>query len=72
VKTRYAITHVGNLGLRTLTFANQGQNHYDSLEEAEAALLLFAPSLRAKVLGDAADTLQVRPVTCYDHGDADL
>jgi hypothetical protein len=42
VKTRYAITHVGNLGLRTLTFANQGQNHYDSLEEAEAALLLFA------------------------------
>lgn len=67
---RYAITHVGAAGLRQLTFANQGRNHYDTRKAAEDALTLFAPSLRAKVLGDAADTLRVSEVECYYHGDA--
>ena len=67
---RYAITHVGGLGLRTLTLPNQGRHHFDTLAEAEYALKLLEPDLRAKVLGSLADTLEVREVDCYDHGDA--
>lgn len=81
MKTMFAITHVtkndraGNFwpeGVRRLTFANQGRNHYDTREEAQAALDGYVAdgSLRSKVLGDAADTLEVREVECYDHGDA--
>lgn len=66
---RYAITHVGKDGLRTLTFANQGRNHYVTREEAEALMALFAPGLR-NVLGAKTATLEVREVECYDHGDA--
>lgn len=66
----YAITHVGKDGLRTLTFNNWGSNHYKTAEEAQRGLDVFAPELRAKVLGDMADTLAVRPVDCYAHGDA--
>lgn len=68
--TRYAITHVGRLGLRQLTLANQGRNHYRTRADAERAMRLLEPDLRAKVLGDDADTLEVRPVECYEHGDA--
>lgn len=67
---RYAITHVGGLNLRTLTLPNQGRYHFDTLAEAEAALASLKESLRAKVLGSTADTLEVREVDCYDHGDA--
>jgi hypothetical protein len=66
----YAITHVGKHGLRQLTFANQGRNHYKTEEDAQTNLELYKPDLRAKVIGDAADTLEVRPVECYDSGDA--
>jgi len=69
VATRYAITHVGKDGLRTLTFANQGRNHYATRAEAEALIALFAPGLRS-VLGAKTATLEVREVDCYDHGDA--
>lgn len=72
MRTRYAITHVSpTTGLRTLTFANQGRNHYDSRAIAEEALAAYykGDGLRA-MLGDAADTLEVREVECYDHGDA--
>lgn len=67
---KYAITHICDNGMRTLTFANQGRHHYETRELAEEALKLFEPSLRAKILGARADTLEVREVDCYDHGDA--
>ena len=67
---RFAITHKNGQGMRTLTFANQGRHHFDTRTEAEAALKSIEPSLRAKVLGSLADTLEVREVDCYDLGDA--
>jgi len=70
MKTRYAVTHINSQGLRVLTFANQGRNHYDTQAEAEKALEFYKPDLRAKILGEKADTLKVLPVECYDHGDA--
>jgi hypothetical protein len=70
MKTMFAITHVNGDGRRTLTFANQGRNHYETSQAAQQALWDYEPDLRAKVIGAAADTLEVRPVRCYDHGDA--
>lgn len=71
MKTRYAITHVSKSpsmrGLRVLTLANWGANHYDTREAAEAALEVLRPGLVAKV---HLEGLEVRPVECYDHGDA--
>jgi hypothetical protein len=67
----FAITHVDpKTGLRQLTFANQGRNHYKTREEAQSKLDLLRDDLRNKFLGDAADTLEVREVECYHHGDA--
>jgi hypothetical protein len=66
---RYAITHIGRDGLRTLTFANQGRNHYATRGEAEELLKLFTPGLD-RVIGAKVATLEVRAVDCYDHGDA--
>ena len=69
--TRFAITHVSpKTNLRTLTFANQARNFYDSKEEAEQSMRTYKPDLQAKILGDAANTLEVRPVECYENGDA--
>lgn len=71
MKTLYAITHVNSkLGLRQLTFANQGRNHFETPAAAQEHLDAVGPQLREKVLGQDADTLEVRPVECYDHGDA--
>jgi hypothetical protein len=72
MKILYAITHINDDGMRTLTFANQGRNHYQARKDAEAALAAYLSngSLRDRVLGDKADTLEVRAVECYDHGDA--
>lgn len=64
---RFAITHLAKDGLRTLAFANQGRNHYDTKEQAEQALVLLSPDLKNK-LGLVA--LEVREVECYAHGDA--
>ena len=66
---KFAITHERQ-GLRQLTFANQGRNFYDTAEAAREAMALYEPDLRAKILGAAADTLDVRPVECYENGDA--
>lgn len=67
----YAVTHLNRkLGLRQLTFGNQGRNHCKTKEEAQEKLDALKDSLREKILGDEADTLEVRPVDCYDHGDA--
>ena len=68
---RFAITHYDKkTGLRQLTFANQGRNFYATNSEAEEAMAAFEPDLRAKILGEAANTLEVRVVDCYDNGDA--
>jgi hypothetical protein len=67
---RFVVTHVNKDGVRCCTFGNQGRNHCDTREEAETKLKLFEPSLRAKVLGERADTLKVLEVECYDHGDS--
>jgi hypothetical protein len=68
----YAITHRNRDGMRILTFPNQGRNHYDTQEAAVQALQQFRDngSIR-NVIGETGyRTLEVRPVTCYDHGDA--
>lgn len=71
MKTMYAITHVDKDGLRTLTFANQGRNHYETEKAARKHLnAIHANNDVHAIWGDAADTLEVRPVECYDHGDA--
>jgi hypothetical protein len=67
---RYAITHVGEMGSRELTLENKWYNHYESREEAEAALVKLMPALRGNLLGPRADSLEVRPVECYPNGDA--
>lgn len=68
---RFAITHFNKeTGVRQLTFANQARNLYDTRTDAEKAMSLFEPDLRSKILGDAANTLEVREVECYDNGDA--
>jgi hypothetical protein len=69
-KIRFTITHVNADGLRALTLANQGRNHYDTREEADAALEKLKTSLRERILGDRADTLLVSEIECYGHGDA--
>jgi hypothetical protein len=75
MKIRFAITHVGRDGLRVLTFANQGRNHYDHRPDAERMLAGFLQNNTAQTLRDIYDeqalgTFEVTPVECYDHGDA--
>lgn len=75
MKTRYAITHIGRDGLRKLTFANQGRNHYDDQAEAARRLAGFIQNNPVETLQDiygdqAISTFEVTPVECYDHGDA--
>jgi hypothetical protein len=63
---RFVVTHASQkLGLRILTFPAQGRWTFETREEAEKVLATFAPSLREKVLGDLADTLEVTEVDCY-------
>jgi hypothetical protein len=72
-RTRFAITHLHKNGLRGLTLANQGRNHYDTRAEALAALAAFMnPEHGLDKVLDAAEysTLRVDPIECYDHGDA--
>jgi hypothetical protein len=72
MKTRYAITHLEQDGLRVLTRGNYGPDcHFDSPEEAARWLDSARVQLRAQVLGQRADTLQVTPVECHPHGEAD-
>jgi hypothetical protein len=69
---RYAITNIGKDGLRVLTFANQGRNHYDTREAAQASLDLFkGPQGLPRVLTpEQVASLQVTEVECYGHGDS--
>jgi hypothetical protein len=61
---RWVVTHVGASG-RTMTFPCQGRHAFATREEAERQLRLFEPGLREKVIGAAADTLEVREVECW-------
>ena len=68
---RFAITHFNKkTGVRQVTFANQARNMYDSRQEAQEAMELYETDLRSKILGESANTLEVRSVECYDNGDA--
>lgn len=62
---RWVVTHKNGLGWQALTFPRQGRYTYPTQEEAEAALRAFEPDLRSRVLGDRADTLEVRQVECW-------
>ena len=68
-KTMYAITHVGRDGLRTLTRANQGRNHFETREAAERYLAAMLANNSPDTLRDFPQ-MEVRPVKCYEHGDA--
>jgi hypothetical protein len=75
VRQMFALTFVNRDGVRTLMKANQGRHHFDEREAAQAALdALVANNKRetlAEVWGEqAVDTLAVREVACYAHGDA--
>lgn len=77
MKTRYAITHINREGLRVLSSANQGRNHFDTEQAAKnhlAAMLkpeTNRPHVLASVFGrHYTETMRVDPVRCYDHGDA--
>lgn len=67
--TRYVVTNLMVMPnreiVRTLTFPAQGRYTYATEEEAQAQLDLFKPSLREKILGKRADTLEVRPCRCW-------
>ena len=68
---RYAITHVNRDGMRGLTRANQGRNHFDTREAAEGFIAAMkrnnSPGILLQMYND---TLEVREVDCYEHGDA--
>ncbi len=71
----YAVTHINKDGMRTLSFGNQGRNHYSTGEGAASRLqtLMIANSSErvASTWGaQAVGTFAVRPVVCYHHGDA--
>ncbi len=68
--TRYAVTAIGKDGLRSLCLPNQGRNHFDSKEAAEAWLAAFVGRHRDLLAHGRPETLEVRPVECYLHGDA--
>jgi hypothetical protein len=69
MQTLFAITHRNKDGLRTLTFTNTGHNHFGTRDVAEAFMRLCRSQL-FRVIGDAVDTLAVREIECYDHGDS--
>ncbi len=71
-RMRFAITHANKDNLRVLTFANQGRNHYDTREAAEASLAAFrGPQGLPRVLTpEQVASLEAIEVECYGHGDA--
>lgn len=73
MRTRYAITHVHKGGLRGLSFANQGRNHFDTQQEAAEALLAYMRpehGLDRVLTPEQFKTLRVDSIICHDHGDA--
>jgi hypothetical protein len=75
MKTLFAITHINRDGMRTLSSANQGRNHFEKREDASARLYAILKNNSPKTIEQhygmqAVGTFEVRPVECYDHGDA--
>jgi len=72
--TRYAVTYVNRDGFRVLAHANQGRNHFETLEEAQthiaATLANNSRDTLESVFGPHLDTLEATPTKCYSHGDA--
>lgn len=68
---RWVLTRLdAKSGYRTLIEPAQGRYTYATQKEAEEAMRVLEPGLRAKILGDAADSLAVLPVECWpDHHD---
>lgn len=63
---RYVITNIDKKGeLRVLTLSGQGTDTFGTKLEAETRMRILEPQLRAKVLGDRADTLEVTEVECW-------
>lgn len=70
---RWAITHINQDGMRQLSFGNQGRWHYETALEAQQkldAIKLHTPIDTLQMLYGDPDTMQVRPVDCYENGDA--
>lgn len=74
MKTRYAITHINREGFRQLSLTNQGRNHFDTHDAAKTYLVAMIQNNSGKTIADTfgpwPETLDVRPVECWDHGDA--
>lgn len=71
--TRYAITKIDKDGLRSLATANQGRYFHDTPESAETHLRAILSNnsydTLKSVFGDVSK-MEVRPVDCYETGDA--
>ncbi len=64
--TRYVVTHVSDrVGLRTLTFAAQGQNTHATQAEAQASLDLFKPQMHKVLSHQEVSTMEVRACKCW-------
>lgn len=63
---RFVITNMDSKReLRILTLPAQGRHTFATRYAAEEHLKKMEPSLREKVLGDRADTLEVTEVECW-------
>lgn len=62
---RWAVTHINLDGLRVLTLGTEGRWTHATREDAQKQLEAFEPQLRAKVLDERADTLEVREIECW-------
>jgi hypothetical protein len=71
-KVRYVVTHINKDGLRVLTFANQARHHFEAKKDAEAWIEACRKDPRSmeNLFQGRPDTLEVRPVECYESGDA--
>jgi len=75
MKIRFALTHVDKHGMRALTYANQGRNFFNTKEAADKRLADTLANNSEERLADvfgpqSIGTFEVRPVECYDNGDA--
>ena len=75
MKIRYALTYTDKDGYRVLVGPNQGRWFRDTSEEMEEYRGHFLKNntdvLLASVFGpQSLGTFEVRPVECYDNGDA--
>lgn len=73
--TRYAIT-IKSGEHRILLAANQGRDHYSSIQDAEAYLVALKSQdgndyrIDSMFGTGSFDTLRVDPISCYPNGDA--